>query len=143
MGAVRAGLRWQSKIDVAGLAKEAGLAAPAVEWALAQCAASGLVGYDLADRVYFHRELPFDLTLITRLQPRLADARKLVAEDAVHIESGTQPLTAWVRSRGLEYRVVLGDGAGQLRLSLVREAWRIPRPLQAPARGSHYGRGRR
>jgi hypothetical protein len=113
LGAVRAGLRWQSKIDVTELAKEAGLDRPAVEWALAQCAASGLVGYDLADRVYFHRELPFDLTLITRLQPRLADARKLVAEEAVHIEHGTHPVTAWVCSRGLEYRVVLGDGAGR------------------------------
>ena len=112
LGAVRAGLRWQSKIDVAELAREARLRRQAVEWALAQCAASGLVGYDLADRVYFHRELPFDLTLITRLQPRLADARKLVAEGAVHIEPGTQPVTAWVRSRGLEYRVVLADGAG-------------------------------
>jgi hypothetical protein len=113
MGAVRAGLRWQAKIDRAELAKNTGLEHSAVDWALAQCAASGLVGYDLAEQVYFHRELPFDLSLILKLQPRLADARKLVATGAVHIESRTDAVAAWVRSRGLEYHTVLDKGEGR------------------------------
>lgn len=104
MGAVRAGLRWQAKIDADELAQQSGLDRDAVDWALAQCAASGLVGYDLGEQVYFHRELPFDLGLIERLQPRLAGARKLVAEGAVRMENGV----AWVRSGALEYRTEQG-----------------------------------
>jgi hypothetical protein len=101
---VRAGLRWQAKIDAAELARQAGLDRDAVEWALAQCAASGLVGYDLADQVYFHRELPFDLGLVTKLQPRLVSARKLIADGAVRVQNGA----AWVRSGEVEYRTEMG-----------------------------------
>src|SRR5262249_28536422 len=110
---VRAALRWQSGIDAAALAAEADLPVDAIEWALAQCAASGLVGYDIAERMYFHRELPFDLSLIARFQPRLAHAPKLAAGGAVHVDDGVSPLTAWVRSRDLEHRVVLDAGSGR------------------------------
>ena len=47
--------------------------------------AGGLVGFDLADSAYFHRELPFDLSLVEKLQPRLQNARKLLKANKVRI----------------------------------------------------------
>jgi hypothetical protein len=107
LGAVRASLHWQERIDPAEIAAEAGIDRESVAHALAECAVSGLVGYDLAEGAYFHRELPFDLALVEKLQPRLKDARTLVAGDAVTFESRGDPIVAWVRSRNLEYRVVV------------------------------------
>src|SRR4051812_16944210 len=37
-----------------------------VQAALAELGTSGLVGYDLAQRAYFHRELPFDMPRVPR-----------------------------------------------------------------------------
>lgn len=105
LGAVRAALRWQARLDPAKIAGESGHAPAQVEQALAVCAASGLVGFDLADRAYFHRELPFDLSLIEKHQSRLANARKLVEADAVEFDAPNQ---AWIVSGGNRYRVWLG-----------------------------------
>lgn len=102
LGAVRAALRWQSTLDEHLLAAQLGLSAESIAWALAQLGAYGLVGYDLAERAYFHRELPFDLSLIRSLQPRLEAARKLVAEERVRLDEGGE---AWVRGTGVEHRV--------------------------------------
>lgn len=105
LGAVRAALRWQARIDPAGIAAETGHAQVQVDRALAACAASGLVGFDLADGAYFHRELPFDLSLIEKHQSRLVNARKLVEGDAVEFDASNQ---AWVVSGENRYRVWLG-----------------------------------
>ena len=51
--------------------------------ALAKLGAAGIVGYDLEAAAYFHRELPFDLTRLDALHPRLKEARKLLAEGGV------------------------------------------------------------
>src|SRR5207244_3983860 len=85
----------------------------AVRVALAKLGARGLVGYDLAEGAYFHRELPFDLSQVERLQPRLIDARKLLAEKGVQISTRTDALVeAWVRGTDCEHWVrITSDGA--------------------------------
>lgn len=110
---VRGALDWQARLDV-GEMTSAGLDPAAVRRALAQLGAAGLVGYDLAEGAYFHRELPFDLSVVEQLQPRLRDARKLVAEAAVRIERQNAEgiIEAWVRGTDVEHRVRLdGEGA--------------------------------
>jgi hypothetical protein len=102
-GRVRGLLRWQSNLDALALAKELGASDAEVAAALAELGASGLVGYDLAEGKYFHRELPFDLARVPKLHPRLADARELVRAGQVEIEpSGA---LAWVRGKDGEYCV--------------------------------------
>ena len=104
-GAVRAALRWQDRIDAAELASTGGHDVGDVRRGLAVCAASGLVGFDLADGAYFHRELPFDLSLIERHQSRLVNARALAAAGAVEFDAEDR---AWVTSGEKRYRVWLG-----------------------------------
>jgi hypothetical protein len=106
---VRGALHWQSRLDPAQLAAQASLPLDQARTALARLAASGLVGFDVAERAYFHRELPFDLSLLESLQPRLKDARKLVAEDGVRIESRGPVTEAWVQGSGVEHRVRIGE----------------------------------
>ncbi|HVT44158.1 MAG TPA: SWIM zinc finger family protein [Thermoanaerobaculia bacterium] len=80
---VRAELRWQSMLDVEEVASRAGLTREEVGAALAVLSARGLVGYDSAASGYFHRELPFDLSKVEQLHPRLKDARAIVAAGAL------------------------------------------------------------
>jgi len=110
---VREGLHWQSRIDPEALARKCDLAAGTVRTALARLAAGGLVGYDVSQAGYFHRELPFDLERIEGMQPRLQDARKLVAEQGVRVESrNAESAEAWVRGSGVEHRVrVTSEGS--------------------------------
>ena len=70
--------------------RRSSLTRPQIDGALAMLGVRGLVGYDMTEGAYFHRELPFDVTAAVELQPRLKDARKLVAEKkgAHHAEGG-------------------------------------------------------
>ncbi len=116
---VHAALRWEGMIDPAELGRRAGgVDAGDAGDALAALAARGLVGWDLTGGGWFHRELPFDLSLVEKLQPRLKAARKLVTDGKVTLgESGgaggdDAPVTATVAGSGVEHRVRLGaDGA--------------------------------
>jgi SWIM zinc finger len=70
--------------------------------------ARGLVGFDVGESAYFHRELPFDMELVEALQPRLRDARKLVEEAGVRLVSYTgESVEAYVRGTDVEHRVRL------------------------------------
>ena len=82
---VRAELRWQNEIDVGRVAAATRLSITEVEGALAALGARGLAGYDRATGRYFHRELPFDLDRVEALQPRLLDARELLAGSKVRL----------------------------------------------------------
>lgn len=78
--------------------------------ALARLGARGLVGYDLSEGAFFQRVLPFDLDGVEELQPRLKDARKLVADGGVQIaKSGKEEAEAWVRGTDCEHRVVVAS----------------------------------
>ena len=97
-------LAWDPRIDPGRLAAQAGLPAARVTAALGHLAATGRVGYDLAEQAYFHRELPFGPAL-EALHPRLADARALIEAGAVRgIRGG-----AMVRGSDSEHRVTFAE----------------------------------
>jgi hypothetical protein len=93
-------LGWSPRIDIGRLSAEAGLSPGRSVLALTRLAASGRVGYDLADQSFFHRELPFG-PAVEKLHPRLAGARALIASGAVTLHVGG----ASVRSGDAEHRV--------------------------------------
>jgi len=99
-------LAWEQLIDVDALARSTGLEASAVDAGLAWLAASGRVGFDLAEQSWFHRELPLDTQeALVRRNPRLSGARRLAVTGAV-----TGGPTTWQVSSGpTTYDVVLGD----------------------------------
>ena len=105
---VRSALRWQSCLDADALARECGMGRRLVLLALAKLGASGIVGYDLGEGAYFHRELPFDYSQLDALHPRLREARALLADGGVQIErEDAEGVHAWVRGSGVEHRVRL------------------------------------
>lgn len=97
-------LGWGAAIDPGALAASTGLDPARVPDALGYLAASGRVGYDLAEESYFRRELPFGAAL-DAMHPRLASARELVASGAVI----AFPDGAIVRSGDVEHRVLLSS----------------------------------
>jgi hypothetical protein len=109
VSAVRAQLNWQDALCADALAQQLSWPVPAVDHALQVLGVSGLVGFDLAHGAYFHRVLPFDLSLLEDMHPRLADARALLRTGAVRLLS-TAPLEALVDSADVCYRVRAVDG---------------------------------
>lgn len=108
---IRALLAWEAKIEPDELAARSGLDARAVRGALAALGSRGLVGFDLSEAAYFHREFPFDLTLVEKLQPRLLAARKLVeAGKARRGAQSAEQAEVMVDGSGVEHRVRLTPG---------------------------------
>jgi hypothetical protein len=108
---IRGRLQWDARIQTDSLAAACAFDRQTVTAALAVLAARGLVGYDLAEGAYFHRELPFDMEKVEALQPRLLEARKLVGSGGVRIERhdpATRQVEATVRGTGVEHLVRLG-----------------------------------
>ena len=112
---VAAQLTWNAVIDeedlhrrVAGSAHDLAIDADTIRGALAALGTQGLVGFDLAEGSWFHRELPFDLNAVDKQHPRLKDARKLLAQDQVRLGKRTEhQLEVLVQSAGVEHRVRL------------------------------------
>jgi hypothetical protein len=105
---VRSALKWQTRIDPAALAGKFSLTPQLVRAALSVLGSRGLVGYDLAEGAYYHRELPFDLSRVETLQPRLRDARKLLERDGVQfVQQSPDRIEAVVAGSGVEHRVRL------------------------------------
>jgi hypothetical protein len=96
-------LAWGPRIDVKDAARTAGVTANRALAALGYLAASGNVGYDLAEEAFFRRELPFGNAL-EAMHPRLASARELIASGAVMLTDGG----ATVRSSDIDHRVTFG-----------------------------------
>ncbi|MDR2567637.1 MAG: SWIM zinc finger domain-containing protein [Bifidobacteriaceae bacterium] len=115
-------LAFEPVIDVARLARKAGIGPERARAALAVLAASGRVGWDAHDSAYFHRELPDDPDRVTRDNPRLAAARGLV--EAVEAAGGGQWL---VRSGGGDYQVSF-DPAGGVSAARCTCAWYLKHP---------------
>lgn len=97
-------LAWDPQIHVGRLSAGADLPADRVTAALSYLAATGRVGYDLAEEAFFHRELPFGAAL-EAMHPRLADARALVLSGAVTVADRE----ALVRSGEIGHRVRFTD----------------------------------
>ncbi|PZH11370.1 hypothetical protein C1I97_13095 [Streptomyces sp. NTH33] len=87
-------LAWEPRVDVADLATASGLTQERVRAALVRLGTSGRVGYDTAEAAYFHRELPYDAERAERHNPRLRDARALVAAGAVALDGVLATVTA-------------------------------------------------
>jgi len=99
---LRAMLRWENGLDARALAGQLGVSEAEVASGLAELGTAGLVGYDLAEAKYFHRELPFDLARVAKHHPRLVAARQLVRDGYAQIDDDG---SAWVRGKDGEYRV--------------------------------------
>ncbi|MQY10339.1 hypothetical protein SRB5_04460 [Streptomyces sp. RB5] len=99
-------LAWEPRVDIADLAARAGLDTARVRAGLTHLGTSGRIGYDVAEAAYYHRELPFDTSRVERANPRLRDARALVAEGAVRLDGAT----GLVRSGEVTYQVHERDG---------------------------------
>lgn len=70
--------------------------------------AMGLLGYDLDENHFFYRRLPFKLSRILSLNPRMKDAEKLLAENKVEIVSKTDSrVEAKVAGSGVSHAVIL------------------------------------
>lgn len=99
-----------------GEAEKANATSEEAEAALAVLGSRGLVGYDAAAGAYFHRELPFDLSQIEQLQPRLLAARNLVAEGKARLLGSEGDVTEVEvdGSGGVRHhvRLLAGDDAG-------------------------------
>ncbi len=107
---IRAGLLWESVIDLATLVERYELPEQAAKDALVALGARGLVGFDLTEAAYFHRELPFDLSQVEKLQPRLQNARKLIAVNKVRLASRTaEEAEFFVAGTDVEHRVRLTE----------------------------------
>ncbi len=110
---VHASLKWDAHIDQDTMARKLKLDPSTIAAALSVLGSRGLVGFDLAEGHYFHRELPFDLSRIEALQPRLKDARKLVEAGGIQIaRPKDDKVEARVPGSGVEHRVRLtAEGA--------------------------------
>ena len=111
LATLRAALHWQSRLDITSLATCTQCTPDQVDAGLRVLGASGLVGFDVAEAAFFHRELPFDLTLLADMHPRLADAQALLDAGAVSV-AAQSPFAASVRSGEVEHQV--REVAGEL-----------------------------
>lgn len=76
-------------------------------------AAMGLLGYDLDENRFFYRRLPFKLSRIMSLNPRMKGADKLIEENKIQIISKTNDrLEARVEGSGVQHTVIF-DGKGE------------------------------
>ena len=108
IAAVKAQLKWQGGLDPDLIAGQIGHDRKSVERAMAILAAQGRLGFDLVSGRYFHRELPFDLSLIESLNPRIESANKLVSQGAVEVTREDDAVVAEVSSGGVVHRVTVG-----------------------------------
>jgi hypothetical protein len=105
---VAALLAYEPRIDVAALARGAGIVPARVRAALGRLGAAGRVGWDCAESAFFHRELPYDPAVLEGMHPRLRDARALLDAGAVRPDPD-DPTTTCVRSGDVEHVVRRSD----------------------------------
>lgn len=117
---VAALLAFEPRLELGRLRRESGLSEARVDSAVAVLAASGRVGWDIAEGAHFHRELPNDPDRVVRDHSRLVRARTLVAAGRIQPRALPDPsdigpgATEWVL-RGAtpsEDSVVRRTGAG-------------------------------
>lgn len=109
---IQAQLKWQSCVDVGELAKATRLRPQEVEDTLKVLGTRGLVGFDLGEGKYFHREMPFDVSEVEKLQPRLVAARRLIEAGNVRVTKQTkQGGQVMVESRDVVHRVSMTSGS--------------------------------
>ena len=121
----------KENIVPASLAAELKLPEGEMRGAMSALATRGLLGYDVSQQSWFHRELPFQSDLVESLHPRLVAARKLIAQAGVrlHQQIGDHDVELLVRGSDVEHLVRLSEDAGSLHLHLVQQvsehAWSL------------------
>jgi hypothetical protein len=111
LSAIRAQLKWQDALSVHELAQAASIDSGSVEKSLSVLGTQGVVGFDLADQAYFHRELPFANDAIEKYQSRLEGAKELATDTAVTaVPGGGSDRVFEVASEDAVYRVTLMAG---------------------------------
>ncbi len=108
VAAVKAQLKWQGALDPDQVAAAVGRSRASVENAMGILAAQGVLGFDLRSSSFFHRVLPFDLTLIEKLNPRLKSAKALYEKGAVKLQNSKDGDFAEIESDGVVHRVSYG-----------------------------------
>ena len=92
------------------LAVNEGLDLKIIDNITGRLSAMGLLGYDLDENHFFYRRLPFKLSRILSLNPRMKDAEKLLAENKVQIISNTgNRVEAKVEGSGVCHSVILEE----------------------------------
>nr|WP_294779310.1 SWIM zinc finger family protein [uncultured Flavobacterium sp.] len=72
----------------------------------------GLLGYDLSEKAYFYRRLPFKTERILSLNPRLKNAKKLIDNEEVEItERRANYIEAKVKGSGVIYKVIIDNNS--------------------------------
>ena len=90
------------------LAIEQGIDIKQIENITGRLSAMGLLGYDLDENHFFYRRLPFKLSRILSLNPRLKDAEKLLQENKVEITLQTDTrIEARVAGTGVNHYVLI------------------------------------
>ena len=93
------------------LAVEEGIDLQKIENITGRLSAMGLLGYDLDENHFFYRRLPFKLSRILSLNPRLKDAEKLLQEGKVDITfKDDNKVEARVEGTGVKHLVILEGG---------------------------------
>lgn len=92
------------------LAIEEGLNLGMLDNITGRLSAMGLLGYDLDDNNFFYRRLPFKLSRILSLNPRLKEAEKLLDENKIEIIHKSQAKTeARVAGTGVTHIVLIEE----------------------------------
>jgi hypothetical protein len=90
------------------LSAEEGIGLHKIDNITARLSAMGLLGYDLDENHFFYRRLPYKLSRILSLNPRMKDAEKLLAENKVEIIAKTDTrVEARVAGSGVQHTVIL------------------------------------
>lgn len=79
-------LHGQSVIDPISIAEALAIDRTEARNAVRALGAAGRVGFDVSPGSFFHRDLPFDRSVLEEMQPRLLGARELVSAGAVSAE---------------------------------------------------------
>lgn len=92
------------------LALEEHISFDKVENTTGRLAAMGLLGYDLDEREFFYRRLPFKLSRIIGLNPRIKNAEKLIEDGKVEILNNNKERTeARVKGTGVHHIVIIQE----------------------------------
>lgn len=92
------------------LAAEEGIDLQKMDSITSRLSAMGLLGFDLDENHFFYRRLPYKLSRILNLNPRMKDAENLLAENKVEIlsQQGSR-VEARVAGTGVHHGVILNE----------------------------------
>lgn len=104
-------LKANESFDPTMLAIENDLSFNSTDALTANLSSMGMLGYDLVERQHFYRRLPFKTQRILSLNPRLKNAKKLVADNDIQIADRREDyVQARVKGSGGVFHTVVIEG---------------------------------